>query len=216
MRLLRPSQILAAVLLVALGIVFQLFSKEDSGHSVPVEEKLLPAVSFIATSTIVDLSATTGTTKLPSSTSTVIVTNAMVVRVVDGDTIDVRMDGEDHDEKVRFLGINTPETVDPRRAMQCFGKQASNFTKELLTGKRVRLDPDSQADERDKYHRLLRNIVLPDGTDVNASLVRSGYAYAYVSFPLNKERKKQLLRLQSEAEAMKRGLWADETCAGQK
>ena len=143
-------------------------------------------------------------------------TNAIVVRVVDGDTIDVRIDGDDHDEKVRFLGVNTPETVDPRRAVQCFGKQASNFTKALLTNKRVRLDPDPQADERDKYHRLLRNIVLSDGTDVNASLVRSGYAYAYVSFPLNKERKKQLLRLQSEAEAMKRGLWADDTCAGQK
>lgn len=182
----------------------------------PVEQKVSPDVSFVATSTITDLPVATGTTKFRSTTSTIIVANATVVRVVDGDTIDVHIDGQDHDEKVRFLGVNTPETVDPRRAVQCFGKQASNFTKELLTGKRVRLDPDAQADERDKYQRLLRNIVLLDGTDVNASLVRSGYAYAYVSFPLNKERKKQLLRLQSEAEAMKRGLWADDTCAGQK
>jgi len=143
-------------------------------------------------------------------------TNALVVRDVDGDTIEARIDGEKDDVKIRFLGVNTPESVDPRKAVECFGKEASKHTKEILEGKRVRLDPDPQADEVDKYGRLLRNIVLEDGTDFNASLVRDGYAYAYLDFPLNKQRKVQLANLQKEAEAAKRGLWNPTTCNGQK
>ena len=140
----------------------------------------------------------------------------LVVRVVDGDTIDVRFDGVSTTQKIRLLGVNTPETVDPRRVVQCFGKQASSFMKALLTEKHIRLDADPEADERDKYDRLLRNIVLPDGTDVNASLVGSGYAYAYVSFPQNKQRQKQLTRLQEEAKTAKRGVWVEGSCAGEK
>lgn len=148
------------------------------------------------------------------ATTTTVITNALVVRAVDGDTIEVRLDGEAGNEKIRFLGINTPESVDPRRPVQCFGKEASHVIKELIEGKRIRLEEDPQSDNRDKYHRLLRNIVLEDGTDVNAMMVRSGYAYAYLSFPLNKFRKKQLSAFQAEAEFNKRGFWADNACGG--
>lgn len=151
-----------------------------------------------------------------SSSSTRIVTNALVVRVVDGDTIEVRIDGGSEIEKIRLLGINTPESVDPRRPVQCFGKEASKFAKQLMEGKRITLKEDVQADDRDKYGRLLRNILLEDGTDVNALLIKEGYAYAYVSFPLNKDRKAEMRRLEQEARTAKRGLWSPETCDGMK
>ncbi|MHB8831031.1 MAG: thermonuclease family protein [Patescibacteria group bacterium] len=140
-------------------------------------------------------------------------TNAAVVRVVDGDTIDVKLDAEpDKEYKVRLLGVNTPETVDPRRPVQCFGKQASDFTKHALSGKRIKLEADPQADERDKYNRLLRNVFLEDGTDFNALLVKEGYAQAYVSFPQNPARKVELRKLESEAKAAGAGMWAPGAC----
>ncbi len=153
---------------------------------------------------------------MTEATSTAVTTtNALVVRAVDGDTLTVRRDGDQEDVKVRMLGVDTPETVDPRKAVQCFGKEASAFTASLVDGKRVRLDADPLADEVDKYGRLLRNVILEDGRDMNALLVQEGYAYAYLSFPLNPVRKAELKRLQSEAEEAKRGLWAPEGCNGQ-
>lgn len=140
-------------------------------------------------------------------------TNALVVHVVDGDTVDVKLDTEPNKQyRVRLLGVNTPETVDPRRPVQCFGKQASDFAKKTLSGKRIRLEADPQADERDKYDRLLRNIFLEDGTDFNALLVKDGYAQAYVSFPQNPARKVELRKLESEAKATKAGMWAPGVC----
>lgn len=143
-------------------------------------------------------------------------TNALVARVVDGDTIEALLDGASTTVRVRLLGINTPESVDPRRLVECFGKESSRFLKEMIEGKRVRLEEDLQADERDKYGRLLRNVVSEDGTDVNARLVSEGYAHAYLSFPLNKQRKNQLGRLQEEAKEGEKGLWSLETCDGMK
>lgn len=142
-------------------------------------------------------------------------TNAVITRTVDGDTVEAKLDtGEE--VKVRLLGINAPESVDPRRPVECFGKEASKYMEGLVEGKRVSLEADLQADDVDKYGRLLRNIVLGDGTDVNALMVRDGYAYAYIDFPLNKNRKAMLLRLEQEARAAERGLWNPETCAGVK
>lgn len=147
-------------------------------------------------------------------TETATTTNAFVVRAVDGDTLDVKLDGDEREIKVRLLGVDTPETVDPRKPVQCFGKEASAFTKSLTEGMRVRLDADPQADEVDKYGRLLRNVILGDGRDLNALLVGEGYAYAYLSFPLNPSRKAELKRLQAEAEGAERGLWSPDTCSG--
>jgi micrococcal nuclease len=152
----------------------------------------------------------------PSSTHAGVVTNAVIVRHVDGDTVVAKMDGEKDEVKIRLLGVNTPESVDPRRPVECFGKEASAYTGKRTEGKRVRLEADPQADNVDKYGRFLRTIVLEDGTDVNAELVHEGYAYAYVSFPMTATRKTNLKKLQSEAEAAKRGLWNPKTCNGQK
>lgn len=139
-------------------------------------------------------------------------TNALVVRVVDGDTLIVRKDGDTQDESVRLLGVNTPETVDPRRPVECFGKQASEHTSALAYGKRVRLESDPQADERDKYGRLLRNVVLSDGTDLNLTLVQEGYAHAYLSFPLHPVRKKMLKDAEARAKIAHLGLWNPVIC----
>lgn len=157
-------------------------------------------------------STSTNGVPLARPTST-IETNATIVRVVDGDTFVAVLDGEEGEFKVRMLGINTPETVDPRRPVECFGKEASHRLKSLLTpGLRVSLKGDPQADDRDKYLRLLRNVQLPDGTDVNASMVRDGYAEAYLSFPLNRERKQELKKLQEIARASQSGLWSPSVC----
>lgn len=140
-------------------------------------------------------------------------TNARVVRVVDGDTFIAALDNEPGEWKIRMLGINTPETVDPRKPVECFGKEASNELKTLLLGQRIRLEADPQADERDKYGRLLRNVYLEDGTDVNGLLIQQGYAYAYLSFPLDRKRKSELKILQELARASSVGLWSQAGCA---
>ncbi len=143
-------------------------------------------------------------------------TNATVVKVVDGDTLDAKMDADGKTWRIRFLGINTPETVDPRKPVECFGKEASARMHAYADGQRIRLVSDPLADEVDKYGRLLRNLYLADGTDLNAAMVRDGYAYAYLSFPLDPKRKKQLSDLQKDAKLHERGLWSPTTCNGQK
>ncbi len=142
-------------------------------------------------------------------------TNARVTRVVDGDTVDALPDGETKIVRIRMLGINTPESVDPRRPVECFGKEASRVLRERVEGQRVRLIEDPKADDRDRYGRLLRELAMEDGTDVNATLVAQGYAHAYLDFPLNKDRKAQLRRLEAEARAAERGLWDPRTCGGE-
>jgi len=168
--------------------------------------KILGARVESITPPVPELSATTS---MPAVTA-----NATVVKVVDGDTIDARIDGESKDSRIRFLGINTPEVVDPREPVECFGKEASARMHALADGKRVRLDADPQADEIDKYGRLLRNVILEDGTDLNAKMVGDGYAYAYLSFPLNPKRKSQLKKLEQDAKMAGRGLWSPQACNG--
>lgn len=126
-----------------------------------------------------------------------------VTEVSDGDTIKVRMG--DKVETVRFIGMDTPETKDPRKAVQCFGQQASEFTKNLLLNKQVRLESDPNDSDRDKYKRLLRYVYLDDEL-INAKLIHDGYAFAYVVFPFTKL--DEFRTLEAEARANNRGLWA--------
>ncbi|MCD6471380.1 thermonuclease family protein [bacterium] len=122
-----------------------------------------------------------------------------VQKVIDGDTIKLK-----NGEIVRYIGIDTPETVDPRRPIQCFGYQASKMNKKLVEGKYVRLEKDIT--ERDKYGRLLRYVYLPDGTFVNLKLVEMGYAFSYTYPP---DIKYQDLFIQAERKARENnlGLW---------
>ena len=100
----------------------------------------------------------------------------LVERVVDGDTIVVRGVG-----RVRLIGVDTPETVDPRRPVEFFGREASAFTKRLLEGQRVRLEYDRE--RADRYGRTLAYVYLRDGMLANAEIIRLGYGHAYTRFP---------------------------------
>ncbi|MCU0660398.1 MAG: thermonuclease family protein [Candidatus Pacebacteria bacterium] len=100
-----------------------------------------------------------------------------VMRVIDGDTLDVSMDGAV--VRLRLIGMNTPETVDPRKPVECFGTEASQKATSLLLGKKVSLVSDSSQGEKDKYDRLLRYVFLEDGTNFNLQMIKEGYAYEY-------------------------------------
>ena len=128
-----------------------------------------------------------------------------VTRDIDGDTIDVQMGTQK--ERVRFLGVDTPETHDPRKPVQCYGLVAATHTKQLLEGKNVRLEPDPEDSDRDKYGRLLRYVYLPDGTLINAELIKDGYGFAYTVFPITKLN--DFRALETDAHTHNRGLWAD-------
>ncbi|MEK7460432.1 MAG: thermonuclease family protein [Patescibacteria group bacterium] len=136
-----------------------------------------------------------------------------VVRVVDGDTIIVKMNALE--ERVRLIGVNTPESVDPRRTVQCFGKEASLFLKNTLSEQSVRLELDATQGDRDKYGRLLRYVFLADGTLVNKILIESGYGYEY-TYHLPYRYQTEFNQAQNEAERGAQGLWASEACGGNK
>lgn len=133
-----------------------------------------------------------------------------VLEVVDGDTFKVSINGVE--ETVRMIGMDTPETVDPRKPVQCFGVESSNEAKALLTGKKVRLEDDPTQGERDKYGRLLRYAYLPDGTFFNKFMILEGYAHEY-TYDIPYRYQVEFKAAQAEAQAAKRGLWADNVCA---
>lgn len=129
-------------------------------------------------------------------------TLAAVVRVIDGDTIEVDIEGRLY--KVRYIGIDTPETVHPTRGEEPYGKEACDKNKELVEGKIVELEKD--VSETDKYGRLLRYVYV-DGLFVNAELVRLGYAQV-ATYPPDVKYQDLFLQLQREAREAGRGLWA--------
>jgi micrococcal nuclease len=126
----------------------------------------------------------------------------VVLRVVDGDTVHVRV-GE-RTEKVRYIGVNTPEIHHPRRGEEPGGRIAHTVNRRLVEGRRVRLELDVQV--RDRYGRLLA-YVWTGPTMVNAELVRLGYAQV-MTVPPNVRHQGLLLKLQREARDARRGLWA--------
>lgn len=128
-----------------------------------------------------------------------------VTRVIDGDTIEVSTG-----QRVRYIGIDTPESVDPRTAVQCFGVEASSANRTLVQGKAVRLEKDIS--ETDRYGRLLRYIWLGDIL-VNDYLVRQGFARSS-SYPPDIKYQEQFRQAEAEAQAGNLGMWAG--CAGTK
>ena len=137
-------------------------------------------------------------------------TRAVVVRHVDGDTVYVSIPrppkGVKRYESVRFIGVDTPETVHPQKAVEQFGKEASEFTRRHLLNQPVFLAFDWEL--RDRYDRLLAYIYLADGSCFNATLVREGYAHAYTRFPF--QFLEQFRALEREAREQKRGLWGSQ------
>src|SRR5688572_17067807 len=147
---------------------------------------------------------------------------AVVTRIVDGDTIVVEVSdrtrgpgagraavGEEY--KVRLIGIDTPESVDPRSPVECFGKEASAATEALLAGADVRLVKD--VSETDRFGRLVRYVYLEDEM-ANARLVVNGYASAY-TYPPDVRHSDLFAQLEREARESDRGLWSPDTCGGE-
>ena len=130
-----------------------------------------------------------------------------VLRVVDGDTIEI-----EGSLKLRYIGIDTPETKHPTKGVQCFGIEASNKNKELVEGKMIRMEKD--VSETDRYGRLLRYVWLTseDATHsselfVNDFLVREGFAHA-ATFPPDVKYSEQFIDAQKKAREKNRGLWS--------
>jgi len=128
-----------------------------------------------------------------------------VSRFVDGDTVEVSMNG--HTEKVRFIGVDTPETHKPNTPVQCYGPAAAAFTKRTIGNNELRLVADPKNTDRDRYDRLLRYVYLPDGTLVNKAIIEQGYGFYYPYFPFSK--KDEFAAAQNQAQAEKRGLWGN-------
>ncbi|MBI2218834.1 MAG: thermonuclease family protein [Candidatus Rokubacteria bacterium] len=124
-----------------------------------------------------------------------------VVRVVDGDTIHVRLG--DRIEKVRYIGVNTPEVHHPRKGAEPGGREAMRVNRALTDGKRVRLELDVQ--ERDRYGRVLAYVWVGD-VMVNAELVSRGYAQV-MTVPPNVRYQDLFIDLQRQARESGRGLW---------
>jgi len=169
------------------------------------DDEALPQDTSGATPTA---TATTAATTTVSPTPTMPLTfpdgttPATVVRVVDGDTIEVEIEGETY--KLRYIGIDTPETVDPRRPVGCFGEEASAANKALVEGLTVGLEND--VSDTDIYGRLLRYVWLNDGEMVNAILVREGYAQSS-AYPPDVRHQELFDQLETEARSAERGLW---------
>lgn len=132
-----------------------------------------------------------------------------VTKVVDGDTIQVIVQGTK--QKVRIIGINTPESVDPRRGVQCFGKEASTYAKEFLQGKAVRLESDPSQTNQDKYDRLLRYVWI-GSMDFGKHMIEQGYAHEY-TYDVPYAYQADYQAAQQQAQIQKKGFWADTACA---
>jgi len=134
---------------------------------------------------------------------------AYVVKNIDGDTIKVRINGDE--ETIRMIGVDTPETVHPSKPVEFYGKEASNFTKALCpTGSTVYLTYDW--DPRDKYDRLLAYVWYKRNDEWilhNLNLIVNGYGHAYTVFPFNEDYMSLFVTAEQYARAKGYGLWRD-------
>ncbi len=133
-----------------------------------------------------------------------------VTKVVDGDTVIVLID--DSKETVRIVGINTPETVDPRKPVECMGKEASDYLKSRVLNQDVRLETDVTQDDRDRYGRLLRFVFLNDGTDIGLEMISKGYAYEALYSKMPHVYRDAYVAAEKIAQFKQRGLWAQDVC----
>ena len=133
-------------------------------------------------------------------------TTGTVSRVIDGDTVWVT-DGRGSRIKVRVLGIDTPETRDPRKPVQCWGPQATRFAIATLLRKKVTLVTDATQATRDRYGRLLAYVYLPGGANYSVLAARAGAARSYVYNYVPVSQHAAIAAAEAQARAAKRGLW---------
>lgn len=123
-----------------------------------------------------------------------------VIRVVDGDTLVLQ-----NDERVRLIGVDTPETKHPSKPVEPFGPEASSFTKRAVEGKVVRLKFDRE--KRDRYQRLLAYVYL-DEWCLNEELIRAGYSQCVTRYPFDRSMEARFQLAEDEARGSRRGIWS--------
>jgi micrococcal nuclease len=133
-----------------------------------------------------------------------------VTRVVDGDTIWVDNNGQRL--KIRMIGLDTPETVDPRKPVRCFGREASAQAKTILGGQSVYLETDPSQDSIDKYGRTLAYVWTESGRLFNLDMITDGYAFEY-TYDLPYRYQQDFKAAENDARAKDRGLWSPNACA---
>jgi micrococcal nuclease len=133
-------------------------------------------------------------------------TTATVLKVVDGDTIDIRDDVRGR-LRVRLLGIDTPETKKPGFSVGCWGREATEFAQSTMLGQRVALQTDPTQGRTDRYGRTLAYLVKADGWDYSVEAARAGVAKSYVYGGVPAMRYDAIEAAQSEAQSAQRGLW---------
>lgn len=133
----------------------------------------------------------------------------LVVEVVDGDTIDVNIDGEV--ERLRLIGIDTPESVHPSKPVECFALEASDKAKEWLMGEMVSLEGDPTQGERGKYGRLLRYVRTQGGLFYNLEIIKQGYAFEY-TYSTPYQYQQEFKQAEKYARENELGLWEPEAC----
>ena len=198
--------VIVVVILVVCGVLAFAASKPSNQQATPQvegtqttkEEYVAPEDTAPATNPVTDTT----------------VTYYPVTSVSDGDTIKVTINGKT--DTVRLIGVDTPETKDPRKPVQCYGKQASDFTAQQLNGTSVRLEPDSSQQERDKYGRLLRYVYMQNGTLFNQRLIESGFAYEYTYQNNPYQYQDNFRQAQKQATQQQVGLWSPQTCSGKR
>jgi micrococcal nuclease len=153
----------------------------------------VPTNTLVKNEKVVEQKAATTTTKVVFSSEVYTVT-----RVIDGDTIEINTG-----EHVRYIGIDTPETKDPRKPVQCFGNEAMIKNTDLVLNKKVKLEKD--VSDKDKYGRLLRYVYIGD-TMINFELVKTGYAKAY-TYPPDIKYSNLFVDAQKTARDESLGLW---------
>lgn len=198
-KLLKSKKIIFSFLLILILIIFSLTQTKTEKLSSQEEQKIDNTKSQ---PTKPDISSTPSIFKEQASKNNPNLVLAKVVKIVDGDTIDVDL-GNGNIKRVRYIGIDTPESVDPKKPVQCFSKEATAKNKELVENGIVGLEKD--VSETDRYGRLLRYVYMGD-LFVNKVLVSEGYAHA-ASFPPDIKYQSEFKDAEGNARTQNKGLW---------
>jgi micrococcal nuclease len=145
----------------------------------------------------------------PEATTPGNLTTARVTRVVDGDTLKARLPGQDEEQTIRIIGVDTPETKDPNREVTCYGAETTAKAEDLIDRVQGQVELEKVISETDRYGRLLRYVWLPnsDGrTMLNEELVKGGYARAVV-FPPDVKYRDRFSAEEARAKQQHLGLW---------
>lgn len=143
----------------------------------------------------------------PSPTSnqvSVVKEQAEVLRVIDGDTIEVSLNNKK--ETVRLIGIDAPEIKDPEKPVECFGKEAKETANQVLKSEQIILESDPTQQNKDEYNRLLRYVFL-NGENFNESMISQGYAYEYTFKGISYRYQNEFQNAETKAKKNRIGLW---------